>query len=67
MAGTAGSWILQVPLAAGNDTRGRRRHLGARAESQGLSPGSSRLAAERRHVVDVALDAGDVGVERRRQ
>ena len=58
---------IQVPLAAGNDVRGRRRHLGACAKSQGLSRGSPRPAEERRHFVDVAVDAGDVGVEFRRQ
>ena len=58
---------VQVPLATCNDTRVRRRHLGPRAQFQGLSQGSPRLAEERRHVVDVAVDAPDFGVEFRRQ
>ena len=62
---------VQVPLAAGINTRVRRWHQGERAKTQGLteglSPGNSGLAAERKLVVDVALDAADVEVGRRRR
>ena len=59
---------VQVSLAAGNDTRRRRRHLETRApQSQGLNSGSPRLAEERGGEVDVEVGAANVGVEFRRQ
>ena len=58
---------VRIALAAGNDTRVRRRHLGACAQSQRLSQSSPSLAENRRSEVDVAVDAGGVGMDHPRQ
>ena len=60
---------VQVPLAAGINTRVRRWHQGERAKTrgltEGLNPGNSGHAAESKLDVDVALDAADVELGQR--
>ena len=63
---------VQVPLAAGINTRVRRSHQGERAKTRRLSegrnnPGNSGNAAESNHDMDVALYAAGVELAQRGQ
>ena len=62
---------VQIPLAAGINTRVRRQHQGERAEtrrlSEGLNPDNSGNAAESKHDMDVALYAAGVELAQRGQ